>query len=102
MSDGDEKKHHWSTTIPLVSLLIVVFSAGAVVNEQRNLRKAMDEQILATNELAKEIRDITDRLDKRINVIEEWKTAHIASSTPLMQRFLEHELRNSRSGTRKE
>jgi Sec-independent protein translocase protein TatA len=100
MSDDEEKRQqnlNWANAIPLVSLIVVVFGAGALVNEQRNLRKAVDEQTEAMKGLASDLRDIANKSDTRIRAIEDWKTEHMASSSPLMQKFLERELRSIRN-----
>jgi hypothetical protein len=99
VTDEDKSDRHrvpgrdWARGIPLVTILAFVFASGGLFVSQRLMAKSIED-------LSNELKASTAAADARLRQLEDYRIAHEAVTTPLMQKFLEeHAARTSATRT---
>lgn len=85
MTDPEDKtgRHgNWANKIPLMTLLAIVFTAGGVFVKQQFIESKIDKAVERFERYA-------TTSEARVRQLEEYRIAHEAMTSPLMQKFLE-------------
>lgn len=71
----------WARAIPLVTIFGMVFGAGVIFAGQRVMSNSLDE-------LSRDLKASTAAADARLRSLEDYRLAHEAVASPLMNQYL--------------